>query len=81
MTTGTKRGAGTDADVKISLIGTKGHYPFFLFFILHYTLMLNRTDDHLLDNDKNNFEAGKVDHFLIDSIFLFKCLGLFFSAV
>lgn len=51
MTTGSKRGAGTDADVKISLIGTKG-----------------QSGDFLLDNEKDNFERGKVDHFIIESI-------------
>jgi len=51
VTTGTKRGAGTDADVKISLIGANG-----------------QSGDFLLDNDKDNFERGKVDHFLIDNL-------------
>ena len=54
VTTGTKRGAGTDADVKIALFGALG-----------------KTDEILLDNDKDNFERGKVDHFLIDRISFF----------
>jgi len=51
VTTGSKRGAGTDADVRISLLGSLGI-----------------TADFLLDNDKDNFEAGKVDSFLIDHL-------------
>jgi len=51
VTTGSKRGAGTDADVKIALFGPKG-----------------QSDDFLLDNDKDNFESGKVDNFTIDTL-------------
>jgi len=51
VTTGSKRGAGTDADVRIALFGTQG-----------------QTNDFILDNDKDNFERGKLDSFLIDHL-------------
>eukprot|EP00736_Rhodelphis_marinus_P000918 Rmarinus@m.27357 len=47
--TGDVRGAGTDANVTIDIIGSNGS-----------------TGDRRLDNNKNNFERGRVDTFLLD---------------
>ncbi|CAF0870561.1 unnamed protein product [Didymodactylos carnosus] len=47
--TGNKRGAGTDADVYLTLFGELGE-----------------SGAILLDNKKNNFEQGSIDHFDIE---------------
>jgi len=49
--TGLERGAGTDANVFLTLVGTDG-----------------RVDKARLDNDKDNFERGRIDVFSIDTL-------------
>ncbi|XP_030851144.1 lipoxygenase homology domain-containing protein 1 isoform X2 [Strongylocentrotus purpuratus] len=51
--TASKRNAGTDANVFITVFGEGGD-----------------SGEHKLDNSKNNFEKGKEDEFVIDSIAL-----------
>jgi len=51
VVTGTVKGAGTDANVHLTLVGSTG-----------------RVDKALLDNEKNNFEQGKVDIFFFETL-------------
>jgi len=53
VVTGVERGAGTDSNVYIALVGTDG-----------------KLDKIRLDNDKNNFERGRID------VFHHECLDL-----
>jgi len=49
--TGLEQGAGTDANVYLTMIGADG-----------------RVDKARLDNDKDNFERGRIDVFCIDTL-------------
>ena len=53
MKTGKERGAGTDANVFIKIFGSKGDTG---------TLKLLSAD-----NNKNKFEAGRIDQFKLES--------------